>query len=270
MSSNSIILPPSKTNLLGIGISRTNYKECTDFIIQSSKLRQSCNVAAVNVHSITIAYLNQQGHGDVLRNFTLLTPDGQPIRWGLNIFRQRGDKYLKERVRGPQLMLDVCDGAAFENISIFLYGSSQEVLDKLKINLTRKFPTLKIAGAISPPFRPLTPEEDVAYVKEIRASGAGIVFVSLGCPRQELWAFEHSDRFSCPILCVGAAFDFHAGNIPEAPEWMQRWGLEWFFRFYQEPKRLWKRYLLLNPLFLLLLFIQLIKLLPMPKSRHKN
>ncbi len=270
MPPNSITSPPPKTNLLGIGISRTNYKECTDFIVQSAQLHQSCNVAAVNVHSITIAYLNQQGHGDVLRNFTLLTPDGQPIRWGLNLFRQRGEKHLKERVRGPQLMLDVCDRAAFENISIFLYGSRQEVLDKLQINLKNKFPTLKIAGAISPPFRPLTPEEEAVYLEEIRASGAGIVFVSLGCPRQELWAFERSDRLSRPILCVGAAFDFHAGNIPEAPEWMQRWGLEWFFRFYQEPKRLWKRYLLLNPLFVLLLFLQLIKLLPSKKSKPQN
>ncbi len=270
MSSNTIISPPPKTNLLGIGISRTNYQESTDFIIQSAKLSQSCNVAAVNVHSITTAYLNEQGHGDVLRNFTLLTPDGQPVRWGINLFRQRGDKYLKERVRGPQLMLDVCDRAAFENISIFLYGARQEVLDQLQMTLKTKFPTLKIAGVISPPFRPLTPEEDAAYVEEIRSSGADIVFVSLGCPRQELWAFKHSDRLSCPILCVGAAFDFHAGNIPEAPEWMQIWGLEWFFRFYQEPKRLWKRYLLLNPLFILLVFLQLIKLLPVNKSRQKN
>ncbi|MDJ0553660.1 MAG: WecB/TagA/CpsF family glycosyltransferase [Microcoleaceae cyanobacterium MO_207.B10] len=270
MPPNSIILPPSKTNLLGIGISRTNYKECTDFIIQSAKLHAACNVAAVNVHSITMGYLNQLNHGNVLRSFTISTPDGQPIRWGINLFRERGEKSLKKRVRGPQLMLDVCDRAAFENISIFLYGGRQEILDQLQINLKNKFPTLKIAGAISPPFRPLTAEEDAADVAEIRSSGAGIVFVSLGCPKQELWAFKHSDRLSCPIVCVGAAFNFHGGNIPEAPEWMQRFSLEWSFRFYQEPRRLWKRYLVFNSLFILFLFLQLIKLLPVNKSRQKN
>lgn len=162
-------------------------------------------------------------------------------------------------------MLQLCEQAAAKGISIFLYGSTEAVLEKLQIKLKEKFPNLIIAGAISPPFRPLTPEEDAAYVKQIRESGAGLVFIGLGCPRQEIWAFEHSHQLDCVLICVGAAFDFHSGNIAEAPQWMQRAGLEWLFRLCQEPSRLWKRYLLLNPLYLILFALQLVNLLPVDK-----
>ena len=138
------------------------------------------------------------------------------------------------------------------------------------VNLQNKFPKLRITGTISPPFRPLTPEEDAEYTQKIRESGAGIVFVGLGCPRQEAWAFEHSQQLDCPLVCVGAAFDFHAGNVPQAPGWMQKIGLEWLFRLLQEPTRLWQRYVLLNPLYLILLFLQAINLLPLslPLKKH--
>lgn len=262
MNYQDLLLPPSKTSVLGIGVSRTNYKECTELIIKSAKLHRYCAVAATNVHSITTGYLDPKGHGFALRHFTLVTPDGQPIRWALNLLRKRDEAVMRDRVRGPQLMIDVCRRAEAENISIFLYGSTESVLEKLQSNLYKMFPKLIIAGAISPPFRPLTPEEDAAYIDQILSSGAGVVFVSLGCPRQEKWAFEHEKVLPRPILCVGAAFDFHAGNIPEAPVWMQAIGLEWLYRLYQEPRRLWKRYLLLNPLYLILLFLQIINLLP--------
>lgn len=267
MSSENFPLNITKTNVLGIGVCRTNYIECTELIIASAKQHQSCTVAATNVHSITTGYLDPKGHGLALRNFTLVTPDGQPIRWALNLLRKPHEQYLRDRVRGPQLMLNVCQRAEAENISIFLYGSTESVLEKLQLNLHEMFPKLVIAGAVSPPFRPLTPEEDAAYVEQILKSGAGIVFVSLGCPRQEWWAFEHKESLPRPLLCVGAAFDFYAGNVPEAPEWMQAVGLEWLYRFYQEPRRLWQRYLLLNPLYLILLFLQVINLLPTNHDR---
>jgi exopolysaccharide biosynthesis WecB/TagA/CpsF family protein len=260
--SASLLTPPSKTNLLGMGVSRTNYQECTDFIIQCAQLGQSCTVAPTPVHGIMTGYLDPKGHGYRLNHFTIVAQDGQPVRWAINLLRKPNENYLRDRVYGPTLMLHLCERAARENISIFLYGSRLKVIEDLQLNLKKKFPNLKFAGAISPPFRSLTPEEDAEYIKHIRESGAGIVFIGLGCPRQEKWAFENSDRLNCALVCVGAAFDFHAGNVPQAPPWMQKMGFEWLFRFLQEPNRLWKRYLLLNPLYLILLFLQLIKLLP--------
>ncbi|MCL1467703.1 WecB/TagA/CpsF family glycosyltransferase [Argonema galeatum] len=254
--------PPSKTSVLGIGVSRTNYKECTEFIIESARLHQACTVAPTPVHGIMTGYLDPLGHGYRLNKFTMVTPDGQPVRWAINLLRNKNEKELRDRVYGPTLMLHLCERAAAENISIFIYGSTPLVLENLQVNLKTKFPNLMIAGAISPPFRALTQKEEAAYNTQIRESGARIVFVGLGCPRQEAWAFEHSHQLNIPIVCVGAAFDFHAGNIPQAPPWMQRFGLEWFFRLTQEPIRLWQRYLLLNPLYLILLFLQLSKLLP--------
>ncbi|MGL4499474.1 MAG: WecB/TagA/CpsF family glycosyltransferase [Planktothrix sp.] len=262
---NNILIPPVKTFVLGIGVSRTNYQDCTDFIIESAKIGHSCTVAPTPVHGIMTGYLDPQGHGDRLNQFTIVTPDGQPVRWAVNLFTQPDQKRLSDRVYGPTLMLHICQRAADEKIKIFLYGSTPKVLESLEINLKNKFPNLNIAGTISPPFGNLSPEEDATYIQQIRDSGAGIVFVGLGCPRQEAWAFNHHKQLNCPVICVGAAFDFHAGNIQQAPPWMQRRGLEWFFRLTREPIRLWKRYLLLNPLYLILLFLQIMKILPVRK-----
>lgn len=256
------LVPPTKTSVLGIGVSRTNHKDCAKFIVKSAQRRQSCTVAPTPVHGIMTGYLNSEGHGYRLNNFTIVTPDGQPVRWAVNLLRRGDEKPLTSRVDGPTVMLDVCEQAAAEKISIFLYGSTTSVLENLQANLKKKFPDLKIAGAISPPFRPLTEEEDARYIQQIRESGAGIVFIGLGCPRQEAWAFEHRHQLDCPLVCAGAAFDFHAGNLAKAPLWMQNTGLEWFFRLSQEPRRLWRRYVLLNPLYLTLLFLQFLGLLP--------
>jgi len=243
MNSKTLSASPSQTSILGIPVSRTTYQECTEVIIHSAKLHKSCTVAATNVHSIMTGYLDPKGHGSYLKNFTLVTPDGQPVRWALNLLRKKEEKFLSDRVRGPELMLHLCERAAAEGISIFLYGSKESVLENLQLNLKKKFPNLIIAGAISPPFRPLSKEEDAAYIEQIRQSGAGVLFVSLGCPGQEAWAFAHRNQLETPVVCVGAAFDMHAGNVHEAPLWMQRFGLEWFYRFLQEPSRLWKRIL---------------------------
>ncbi len=259
----TLVVSASKTSVLGIGVNRTTYQESTELIIESAKNRKSLPVAAVNVHSLTEAYLDGKGHGYRVKQFPLVVPDGQPVRWAMNILRQPGEKSLRDRVRGPELMLRLCKRAAEEGISVFFYGSTKSVLKNLRINLTRKFPNLIVAGAISPPFRTLSPEEDAEHIRQISQSGAGIVFVSLGCPKQEKWAFEHRDKLDCPILCVGAAFDMHAGNLPEAPILMQDLGLEWLYRFVREPVRLWKRYMLFNPIYVILLCLQLMKLLPL-------
>ncbi|MCG5056559.1 MAG: WecB/TagA/CpsF family glycosyltransferase [Limnoraphis sp. WC205] len=250
-----------KYNLLGIKVNAIDYESAVNQVMNAAKNQQSMIVAAQPVHGIMTAVLDK-AYRYRLNRFDLVCPDGQPVRWALNLLYKTN---LKDRVYGPNLTLYICEKAAQQDTGIFLYGSTPKVLEKLESNLIQKFPTLKICGSISPPYRPLTIEEDAAFIQQIQTSEARIVFVGLGCPRQETWAFEHRDLLNCPILCVGAAFDFHAGNIPQAPSWMQRGGLEWAFRLWQEPKRLWKRYVFLNPLYLILLFLQLIRVLPIEK-----
>jgi N-acetylglucosaminyldiphosphoundecaprenol N-acetyl-beta-D-mannosaminyltransferase len=146
-------------------------------------------------------------------------------------------------------MLMLCEKAAEEKISIYLYGSTEPVLKALQKNLTEKFPTLLIAGSESPPFRSLTKDEDNAVIGRINKSKAGLVFLGLGCPKQELFAYQHKHKICAVQLCVGAAFDFHAGMKPQAPVWMQKNGLEWLYRLSTEPKRLLGRYITTNSFF---------------------
>jgi exopolysaccharide biosynthesis WecB/TagA/CpsF family protein len=182
-----------------------------------------------------------------VNRFQAVLPDGQPVRWALNQLYGVG---LQDRVYGPELMLRLCARAAEEGIAIYLYGSMPDVIDLLQQKLLDRFPELQIAGAESPPFRPLTLEEDDAVVRRINESGAGIVFIGLGCPKQDHFAADHADRIRPVQVCVGAAFDFHAGTKPMAPRWMQRRGLEWLYRLSREPRRLWRRYLQTNLIFL--------------------
>ena len=164
---------------------------------------------------------------------------------------------LEQRVYGPELTKAVCAEAAKEGVGVYLYGSRADVVHRLKERLTTMHPDLQVVGAQPSRFRPATLTEDVCDVDAINRSGAGVVLVGLGCPLQEQWAFEHLGRIKAVMICVGAAFDFHAGTLPQAPSWMQEKGLEWLFRLWQEPRRLWRRYLLLNPLYMTLLFLQI-------------
>jgi exopolysaccharide biosynthesis WecB/TagA/CpsF family protein len=193
-------------------------------------------------------------HRHRLNRFDLLVPDGQPVRWALNGLHRTA---LADRVYGPTLMLKTCQRAAEEGLPIFLFGGTQELLAALQSRLDASFPKLQIAGACPSRFRRLTPPERNELIEAIRASGAALTFVGLGCPRQEVWAYEFRDALSMPILAVGAAFNFHAGLLPQAPPLLQRHGLEWLFRLVHEPRRLWRRYLVLNPLFLSMLALQL-------------
>jgi N-acetylglucosaminyldiphosphoundecaprenol N-acetyl-beta-D-mannosaminyltransferase len=236
---------PSKFDVLGIGVSPTNYHEASSVIVGAAKRGLRGVVSCHAVHSIITAA------GDpALRNkvntFDMITPDGQPVRWALNLLH--GLK-LRDRVYGPALMLELCREATAEEVPIYLYGGSPQVVELLRSNLGQAFPGLRIVGSESPPYRELTPEEDAAMVGRINASGARLVFVGLGCPKQDHFAFDHRDRIDAIQLCVGAAFDFHAGAKRVAPAWMQRCGLEWLFRLIQEPRRLWRRYLVTNTLF---------------------
>jgi N-acetylglucosaminyldiphosphoundecaprenol N-acetyl-beta-D-mannosaminyltransferase len=234
--------------IAGVRVSGTTYADATASIIEAARERVPLVAAATSVHGLAIGATDAQ-FGAILNSFDLVTPDGQPVRWALNALHGVG---LSERVYGPTLMRWVCEAAADAHLGVYLYGSRQDVLDRLVDRLSRSLPDLRVAGHRSPPFRPLTAAEDAQDVEHIRASGADVVFVGLGCPRQERWAFEHRDQLGRPILCVGAAFDFHAGTLRQAPAWMQAHGLEWLFRVLMEPRRLWRRYAKHIPIFVAL------------------
>lgn len=245
-----------KHNILGVGISAVDYEAAVEKIISAAREKRPFAVSALAVHGVMTGALDAI-HRFRLNKLDLVVPDGQPVRWALNwIYKIK----LPDRVYGPNLTLKVCEKAAEESLSIYLYGSQTEVLEKFETNLKEKFPRLEIAGKQPSRFRQVTAEEQVEIAETIKKSGASVVLVGLGCPRQETWVFENRELISLPLLAVGAAFDFHAGTVSQAPEWFQKRGLEWFYRFVQEPKRLWKRYVYLNPLYLLMVALQFSKL----------
>jgi N-acetylglucosaminyldiphosphoundecaprenol N-acetyl-beta-D-mannosaminyltransferase len=246
---------PRKYPVLGIGISATTYDEAIAAILAAARRGGGAVVNAAAVHAVVMAArdpaLRQKVNG-----FEVVTPDGQPVRWALNLLHRTR---LPDRVYGPELMLRLCRRAAEEGIGVYLYGSVPPVLERLGDNLSRRFPALGIAGCESPPFRQLTREEDDATVARINGSGARVVFVGLGCPRQDEFAFAHRDRIQAVQVCVGAAFDFIAGTKRMAPAWMQRHGLEWLFRLASEPRRLWRRYFVTNSIFVARLSGELVR-----------
>lgn len=241
-----------RRNLLGTRVTLCDYESAAAAILAAARERRAFGVAAQPVHGITTAWLDPE-YRAVLNDLELVTPDGQPVRWALNRLHGAG---LRDRVYGPFLTLEVCAGAAREDLPVFLYGTTDAVLAKLSKALEERFPGLRIAGTLSPPFRALTADEEAAHVETIRGSGARITLVGLGCPRQERWAHRHRAALGMPVLAVGAAFDFISGQKPWAPAWMQRAGLEWLFRLASEPRRLAARYLLLNPLYVALVSLQ--------------
>ncbi len=261
-----MLAPPPKFPLLGIGVSATSYGEVLrksrNWIEQRRAWQRSGSPASrqpsgrygalLTVHSV----MNGVFDGPVrsaLNNADIAATDGMPLVWAL---RSQGVK-KQRRVYGPDLMLALCGQAARCGHRVFLYGGRTETLATLLRHLKSRFPTLEIAGACSPPFRPLTPEEDRACVASILASDADLLFVGIGAPKQERWMADHYRQLPGIVMFgVGAAFDFHAGRVRQAPGWMQRSGLEWLFRLAVEPARLWRRYVFLNPLFLLMWALQ--------------
>ena len=245
-----------RRNLLGIAISAVDYEYAVDKIIEDAKAGRRCATTALAVHGVITGALDR-AHRYRLNTFDLVTPDGQPVRWALNLLY--GTK-LNDRVYGPTMTLKVCKEAALQGIPVYFYGSSQQVLDKLCARLPEMCPGLKIAGAHPSEFRKLSAEEQKLAADRIRESGAKIVFVGLGCPRQEVFTYEMSTQLSMPMLAVGAAFDYHAGLLEEPPAVLQRFGLQWLYRLAQEPGRLWRRYLFTNSQFVGLFLAQWLRL----------
>ena len=240
--------------VLGSFIDALSWDEVINSISKLAKNRESSCVVICNVHSVVTA-MQEPKHSKALLEANIVAPDGAPIAWML---RRLGYKDQK-RINGPDLMWKYCALAEILNESIFLYGSEPKTLDLLQQRLKFAFPMLKIAGAYSPPFHELTKEEDESVVQRINASGAGSVWVSLGCPKQELWMAQHHGRVNAVMIGVGAAFDYHASTITRAPIWMQEYGLEWLHRLNADPKRLWKRYLFTNSTFIVKASWQLLK-----------
>jgi N-acetylglucosaminyldiphosphoundecaprenol N-acetyl-beta-D-mannosaminyltransferase len=241
-----------KFPILGINVHAIDYEAAVALILAAARAQQPCAVSALAVHGVMTGFLDPV-HARRLNGIDLIVPDGQPVRWALWwLHRQK----LSDRVYGPNLTLRVAQALAEEGLSVYLYGSKTETLQEFAHNLTDSFPGLKIAGIEPSKFRRLSEPERLELAQRIRASGAHAVFLGLGCPRQEVWAYEYRDLLGIPILAVGAAFDFHAGTLPQAPRFLQDLGLEWLFRLIQEPKRLWQRYLVLSPLYLWNILLQ--------------
>ena len=242
--------------ILGIRISPTSYISATDQIRTWSQVGESRYVCAANVHVVMTAYDNHS-FDKVINHADLVTPDGMPLVWMLRLKGVKG----QTRVYGPTLMLHVLEMAAREKIPVGFYGSTDQTLQKLIVRLKELYPDLKVAYAFSPPFRELNEQESAKIANDITASGARILFVGLGCPKQEKWMAEQHGKIPAVMLGVGAAFDFHAGTKSQAPAWMQAIGLEWFFRLIHEPRRLAGRYLYNNPRFILLALADLMGIL---------
>jgi N-acetylglucosaminyldiphosphoundecaprenol N-acetyl-beta-D-mannosaminyltransferase len=240
--------------IVGMKVHATSYGHACETICDWAGRRQSRYVCVATVNNVMEAH-DASSFQDVMTGADLVTPDGMPLVWGLRLL---GCKEAT-RVYGPDLTPLLLARAAERSIPVGFYGGAPEVLERLQTILSSRFPSLQIAYAFSPPFRPLTSEEDERAVAEINRSGARILFIGLNTPKQDYWMAAHKGRIAAVMVGVGAAFDFLAGSKPQAPRWMMRNGLEWIFRLATEPRRLWKRYLKHNPRFVVLFTWQLIR-----------
>ena len=239
-----------KYALFGIFYSATNYEEAARVIVTNAAANISFGVSALGVHGLVTAY-NDPQLKSLVNKIDLVVPDGQPIRWALNSFYQAG---LKDRVYGPTLTLKTLEAADQLKLKIYLYGSTANTCARFASFINTTYPNVEIVGIHVDRFRDATEHEDLEDITKINSSGAHIVLVGRGCLRQEIWVANHLGKINAAMMAVGAAFDFHAGTVKQAPGWMQNAGLEWLFRLIQEPKRLWKRYLLTNSMFIFLFF----------------
>lgn len=261
-----MVCVPEKQQILKVGISKTSYEEVVALCGQWASERKTAGAAGryicvTSVHGVIMAQ-DDPAIAQVLNEATIATPDGMPLVWAMRSFGVKD----QQRVYGPTLMLKLCEDAARTGTRIFLYGGRDDTLRELCTKLPERFPGLSIAGSYSPPFRALTHEENEQIEELIRRADPDLLFVGISTPKQEKWMYAHRHSFpGVTMIGVGAAFDFHAGRIRQAPAWMQRNGLEWLFRLAVEPLRLWRRYLLITPRFLPLWAMQ--KLRPGHKRR---
>lgn len=240
--------------ILNTRIDESSYEYTCRYIQSLAQSQQPGYIVAANVHVVVTAYWNAH-YRRVVNDAALVVPDGMPLVFGLRWLGFR----KQPRVYGPELMHSWCERAADLKLPVYLYGGSNKTLQQLSEKLARSFPSLKIAGTHSPPFRELSAEEEEADIARIEQSGAAVVFVGLGCPKQEEWMYRNKDKLNPVMIGVGAAFRFHSGEVRQAPRWLMKLSLEWLFRLIQEPQRLWSRYLFTNSAFIFLFGRQLLQ-----------
>jgi N-acetylglucosaminyldiphosphoundecaprenol N-acetyl-beta-D-mannosaminyltransferase len=237
---------PETVEVLDVPLALTDYDRMVEWMAQAVTHGERGYVCVCNVHTVMASGEDAELRA-ALEGSSINVPDGQPLVWAMNALGHS----LKDRVYGPELMLRACARAAKTGQRLYLYGGrNQGALVQLALNLRQLYPGIRIVGGYSPPHRPLTEEEGAAVSEEINRSGADVVWVGIGVPKQEKWMAQMRPRLEAPVLIgVGAAFDFHAGIVPQAPIWLQEAGLEWAYRLVREPRRLWRRYLRYNPRF---------------------
>jgi N-acetylglucosaminyldiphosphoundecaprenol N-acetyl-beta-D-mannosaminyltransferase len=244
--------PISKANVLGVSVAAINLAQATQLILEALRQNRKGYVAVTGVHGVSEAQADGEFR-QILNSAFLNTPDGMPLCW---IGRLQGFKAM-DRVYGPDLLLKLCAASMDGGFRHFLYGGASGVAEALRSCLESRFPGLRVCGTHSPPFRPLNYEEEADLVKLIESLRPDIFWVGLSTPKQERFMAAYLDKLPVGIMIgVGAAFDMHSGRVRQAPYWMQRSGLEWLFRLAQEPGRLWKRYLINNPLFVVRILAQ--------------
>lgn len=223
--------------------------------MELSQAKKGAYICVSNVH-MCMETFDSSDFREVVDQADFVIPDGKPISVAQKLLAYKD----ADQVRGQDIMNALCEISGAKNINIGFYGgNSNVILDRVKSNLIEQYPGIKIIYAFSPPFRPLSDEEDLNVVEQINTAKVDILFVAIGCPKQEIWMAEHKDKISCVMLGVGAAFDFIAGNKKHAPRWIHKVGLEWLFRLLSEPECLWKRYLKQNPRFIWYFALQLLK-----------
>jgi len=247
-------MPRKGQSVLGTWIDALVWDDAIRQVMAWGAARESRYICICNVHAVVTATRDPEFKRAV-NGADMATSDGAPIAWAL---RKLGFP-MQERINGPDLMWRYLREAERSGQTIFFYGSTGDTLAKLRISIAREFPGLKVAGMHSPPFRAISPAEDEAEVEKINCSGANVVFVGLGCPKQEKWMAAHRGRIGAVMIGVGAAFDYHSGTVKRAPVWCQHNGLEWLYRLVSDPRRLLKRYMVTNTLFILGFSRQLIE-----------
>ena len=243
---------PERLNVLGVGISVLDLPSATRAILDAVRERRRGYVCVTGVHGVSEAQADDAFRRILNRAF-LCTPDGMPLVW----LGKLGGHWDMDRVYGPDLMLDVLQASAPNEVRHFFCGGASGAAEELRTRLTARFPSIRIVGVYEPPFRPLTTEEETALREQVRAARPDIVWVGLSTPKQERFMAEYLPKLETTVMVgVGAAFDFHSGRVRQAPRWMQRSGLEWVYRIYREPRRLWWRYFKNNPLFIWRVLLQ--------------
>ncbi|MGB3653883.1 MAG: WecB/TagA/CpsF family glycosyltransferase [Rivularia sp. (in: cyanobacteria)] len=247
----AVTLPTRK--VLDFPITALRFNEQVQTIVEWARERKSKTVCVANVHMLMEAHWNPE-FANVLKDADMVTPDGMPLVW---MMKKLGAT-SQDRVAGLDILASVCESSQIQDISVFFLGSQKQILSGMRSKLEKEYPNLNIAAMEPLPFRPLTPSEDEALIKKINQSGAGVVFVSLGCPKQEKWMAQHKDKIQAVMIGLGGAFPVYAGLHKRAPRIVRESGFEWLYRWLQEPRRLWGRYMKTIPPFMWLAMKQLI------------